>query len=505
MSWARTLRNVLSGASGEADQPSAAPPPRQPAPQPHHASGFERPAIGLEPRRPSFDVIGQRDETLRQRIGAMMDRLDDLKSIQDDFSEIMTPLVRISEDLSRSSVRNVELEALLGQERQSGSALRQEAADLVVRLAAAGNDLSGLGARAEQAESAVVERDAAIEELRITQRDRALMIENLERQLFAETEQNKALVGENKALRIEAQTVDSALARSEHDLLGVRERLAVFEHDNRRLQALSEDQSAQLADYGGRHGELEAASEADRHRIRTLETQLVGEVAARDRSEAQLEAEVAAHRTDRAGLAMKLEAAENRAASTEQLLAQVRNQLREKDESFRIAERGLKEAGIARTTSDRRYESAQADLARQAERFNDMQRLRADLDGRCDMLTKALAAKDAALEQALARNASLTERLEQITGRHETARAEFETANRRLTEDLQNERAERALMQGALDIARESRIALQKQHEALKRSSRGWRELGRDEGLDAEEPSNVHPFTSNSAASRAES
>ncbi|WP_051091277.1 hypothetical protein [Methylopila sp. M107] len=452
-------------------------------------------AVALETPRPSFDAIGQRDEALRHRLGVMLDRLDDLKTLQEDFADIMSPLVRISEDLSRASVRAAELEALLGQERQSSGALRQEAADLNVRLSSVGNELSGLGARASQAEAAVGERDQTIEELRVVQRDGLLMIENLERQLFGETEQNKALLAENKALRVEAQTVDTALARAEHDLHGVRERIAVLEQDNRRLQAISEEQGGQLAELEGRRAEYEAAAESDRQRVSLLESQLAAETSARERSEAQAEAEAAAHRTERAGLAMKLESAENRAASTAQLLGQTRNQLREKDEAYRGADRSLKEAIIAKATSDRRHESAQADLARQTERFVEMQRLKGDLDARSAMLTKALAAKDAALDQTVARNAALNERIEQLASRHEAARAELDTANRRLTEDLQNEKAERALMQGALEIARESRGALQKQHEALKRSSRGWREATRDEP-ENDEQSNVHPINS---------
>lgn len=460
------------------------------------------PSVGFEVGRQSFDAIGQRDETIRQRIGVMVDRLEDLKSLQADFTEILSPLVRISEELSRTSVRVVELEALLAQERQTGSDHREEASGLMMRLAAAGNALSDASARADRAEADLQERDAAIEELQIGLSDKTMAAENLERQLSAEAEQSKALAVENKALRLEAQTVDSALARSEHELLGAREMLATFEKDNRRLQALSEEQGAQLADLSARHRELEAGADFDRQKVRALESQFAAENAAWEREEAQFEAQLSALRTERASLTMKLESSENKAASTEQMLAQARNHLREKDEAYRVADRTAKEAGIARATSDRRLEGVQADLARQTERFVEMQRLRAELGSRCDMLAKALAAKDSALEQAAIRNDSLSERIQQITARHEAARAELETANRRMMEDLQNERSERALMQGALEIARESRITLQKQNEALKRSGRGWREHGRDGTYNdpletqAEEASNVRPFAS---------
>ena len=88
------------------------------------------------------------------------------------------------------------------------------------------------------------------------------------------------------------------------------------------------------------------------------------------------------------------------------------------------------------------------------------------------MLSKALAAKEAAMEQSQTRVNALADRMEHLGRRHEGEKAELQAANRRLVEELQNERSERALAQGALDIARETRASLQKQHEALKRAVR---------------------------------
>lgn len=432
----------------------------------------------------------------------MMDRLEDLRTLQDDFSSLLEPLTHISDELPRASMRIAELEILLTQELQHGGAARNELANLTGRISTIETELADAIVRGDQGEAALRDRDRSVEEQRIALRDSGLSTENLERQLFGEIEQNKALLVENKALRAEAQAVDSALSRSEHELAGARERLGILEQDNRRLQILSEEQSAQLVEIGGRYKELEGSADTERLRLRALEAQFADVAAERSRDDAVHETEIGALRTERAGLLMKLEAATNRGNSIDQLLVQLRNQLREKDEAHRVVERNFKEASIGRNTAERRFDAMQADLARQTERFLEMQRLRAELDGRCDMLTKALAAKDAAVEQAASRNASLSERIEQMTMRHEAARNELETTTRRLTEDLQNERSERTLVQGALDIARESRVSLQKQHEALKRSGRGWRgaagECAEDEPkAHLDEPSNVRPFTGN--------
>jgi crescentin len=160
----------------------------------------------------------------------------------------------------------------------------------------------------------------------------------------------------------------------------------------------------------------------------------------------------------------------------------------------------VKEASADRTTLERRVESLRADNGRLSTMLQEADKGRNEMEARCDMLVKALAAKDASLESVNSRAANLTDRVEALTLRFEQERMALEVANRRLIEELQNERAERTLAQGALDIARESRSALQRQNESLKRATRSRHgEAALDSAQEAaprdDRPSNVRPFT----------
>lgn len=464
-------------------------PPQQRRPQPQTArepaaepEREERTASRARPRQEeaeppqhpysAFDAIGQRNELVRVRISQMMERLDDLKTLQADFSQILEPLAMVADELPQAKIRIAELEVLLAREQEHIRSVRRELGEVNARAATSANELAAASTELQRLEAQLRERDAEAEELRVRVRDRTVAAENLERQLFAETEQVRALTGENKSLRIEAQAADQAMTRAERELTDLGERLSLSEQDARRLQALAGEQAVRLSEAEARVVELTQQIEVLRQRNRDLETQLAGETAARERGEGQFETEMAAIRADRANLAMKLDAALGRAGTLEQLLSQVRSQLREREETARTADRTLKELQIERTTLDRRLEGLQGELQRQTERVSEMQRLRAESDTRADMLTKALAAKEAALEQSQTRVTTLADRMEHLGRRHEAEKAELQAANRRLVEELQNERSERALAQGALDIARETRSSLQKQHEALKRAVR---------------------------------
>ena len=451
----------------------------------------------------AFDAIGQRNELVRVRISQMMERLDDLKSLQADFSQILEPLANVADELPQAKIRIAELEVLLAREQEYIRSVRRELAEVNTRATTSANELAAATNELQRFETQLREREAENDELRLRLRDRTTAAENLERQLFGETEQVRALTGENKSLRIEAQAADQAMTRAERELTDANERLSLSEQDARRLQALAGDQAVKLSEAEARIVELSQQLETLRQRSRDLEAQLTTETAARERGENQFEAELSANRADRANLAMKLDAVSGRASTLEQLLAQVRSQLREREEVGRAIDRTVKELSIEKTTLERRLEGLQGELNRQNERGTEVQRQRSEADARADMLAKALAAKESAMEQAQTRAAALADRMEHLGRRHEAEKAEIQAANRRLMEELQNERSERALAQGALDIARETRASLQKQHETLKRAVRNMHGIdpatlgGLSAGeprLDRSEESNVTPF-----------
>jgi crescentin len=442
---------------------------------------------------------------VRVRISQMMERLDDLKSLQADFTQILEPLAGVADELPQAKIKIAELEVLLAREQEFIRSMRRELTEVNGRAATTANELTTASNEWQRLEGLLRERDGENEELRVQVRDRTIATDNLERQLFAETEQVRALTGENKSLRVEAQAADQAMTRAERELADVSERLSLAEQDSRRLQALAGEQAVKLADAEARIVELTQHLEAARQRARELEAQLAAETGARERAEGQFETELSAIRADRANLAMKLDAALGRSSTLEQLLGQVRSQLREREDAARLSDRTLKELQIERVTLDRRLEGLQGELQRQTDRVAEIQRLRAETDARADMLTKALAAKEAAMEQSQTRTTALADRMEQLARRHESEKAELQAANRRLVEELQNERSERALAQGALDIARETRASLQKQHETLKRAVRNLHGVDPASlvGLAApearpearQEESNVTPFT----------
>jgi crescentin len=449
----------------------------------------------------TLDAVGQKNELIRVRFANLVDRLDEIRSLRDDFTSLTEPVFDLISSYPQLQSRLLETEAVLRQERDSTAMLRRELADLTGSHSRASDDLSATVSQLRKAESRVREQESAIEDLRLIMKDKEAIAADLDNQLSIETERARNITEENQALRLEAQEADQAVARAERELIETRERNGFLDHEVKRLQKVAEEQNYRLSSLTNRYNELETQFEAARQRASELETKLMSEQVARQRLETQLESERSSHQTVLSSLDMKMEGLSSRLAATDKILAHTRDQLRDKNEALRGIERSLKETAIEKNTLDRRLEATQQEVERQVAMVNELQRSRIELQERVEMLGKAMAAKDFQIESADNKVASLSERIDQMTKRFDQERNTLEAANRRLTEELQNEKAERSLIQGALEIARESRTKIQKKYISLRKKTRldaPEDDLALEQEVDGPE-SNVHPIKSSDA------
>ena len=448
----------------------------------------------------ALDSVGQKNELIRVRFANMIDRLEEIRSLKEDLALLNEPVNDLIRSYPQLQSRLLETEAVLRQETDTTVALRRELGDLNSLHARTVDDLNSAVSQLRKAETRVREQDSFVEDLRLNVKDKEAIVTDLENQLSIETERARNITEENQALRLETQEADQTVARAERELIETRERNGLLDHEVKRLQKVAEEQNYPLSSLTNRYGELETQLEATRQRASELETKLMAEQVLRQRLETQIDSERSAHQTDLSSLDMKIEGLNSRLSATDKILAHTRDQLRDKNEALRGVERSLKETTIEKNTLDRRLEATQQEVERQVAMVNELQRSRIELQERVEMLNKAIAAKDFQIESSDNKLASLSERIDQVTKRFEQERNSLEAANRRLTEELQNEKAERSLMQGALEIARESRIKIQKKYISLRKKTRLDAQEDDPTLFDEEEiETNVRPLKSSDA------
>ena len=270
-------------------------------------------------------------------------------------------------------------------------------------------------------------------------------------QFAAEAERAQATLTANENLRAAAQEADRAVARSERGFVEAREKIEVLEHDNQSLRKSANDQAQRIGDLISRQGELDRHLADAQRQVAELEAKLAAGHAERQKIEAQREAERAAAQTQAAAFAVKVDGLDARIAAADKILAQTRDQLRDKNEALLVSERALKETTIETQRFERRLESMQQDLDRRVGEVEELAKTRAELTERAEASARTVVAKNMAIESAEDKAAKLAERIDEITARFKQERSELEAANRKLMKDF----AERTV--GACARARRSR------------------------------------------------
>jgi crescentin len=448
-----------------------------------------------------LDALGQQSESVRDRVNRMAERLDEVRSLSAEFGLIVGPLNDFVDQHAASRARLMEVEALLARERDLAATARAELGALQVVSAKTFGDFQDALAALTEREETIRRQDVQVTELRIRTSDLKSHGDSLESRLFAEADRAKSLADDNAALRGELAVAEEARVATERALAEARETLGLSDAETSRLGALTETLSLKIAGLNRIVADLEPQLQMARSTTALVQGKFAVEQSARQKSEAARDAERAAHEMELASRSMKIDGLTAHVANTDKLIAHLRDQLHDKSEAFRVAEKGLRDATAERLSLERRLESALEASARTGAQLGDMQRSNIELGNRADMLAKAVAAKDGALDAANRKSATLLDRIESLNARFALERSEFEATHRRMIEELQSERAERSLAHGALDIARKSRSSLLAQYTALKRRTGAapeGRALDDLAELDAEAPrpadSNVMAF-----------
>ena len=435
------------------------------------------------PSEDMLGAIGQQDELMRDRVIHMVERLEELRNLRDEFAILVEPLLALAREHPQFQSRLLEAETSLRRERSAIETLSRQINDLTHQKMSLSDELALESAQVRKQERIIQEQESLIETLRRTRQDAEMLADSLQKQLAAERERVQATLTANEQLRAAAQEADQAVAHSERNLGEARERIEVLEHDNQSLRKSTDDQAQRIGELTSRQGEFDRQLAEAQRQIAELEAKLAAEQAERQKLEAQREAERAALETQTATASVKIDGLNARIAAADKILGQTRDQLREKNEALLVSERGLKETTIERQRLESRLESMRQDLDRRVGEVEELARTRAEVTERAEGLARTIAAKNSAIESADDKAVKLAERIDEITARFKQERSDLEAANRKLMEELQSERSERALAQGALEISRANRAKVQKQLSALRRKSRA--------GRSAEEPPQI--------------
>jgi crescentin len=412
----------------------------------------------------ALDATGRQTEMLRVGVGHLLERFDEFTRLKDVFSSLVAePLTSLVANYPRIQAQLLEAAEALNRERHAAADLRGELRELKITYEKLADAFAVLEGQHQHATESARDYEVRAAGLNTALKEHEQRTGDLERQLAAETGRARTASDELQTLRHEAHQADATIARLERDLAEARETLEIVQFDNQTLRTNSTEQTQRLTAFEARQADMQQQLRLAQEQTSELQAKCDAEHNLRKKLEAQLDAERSSAQGEIAAREMKVEGIASRMAVTEKILTQTREQLRDRTEELKAAERVAREALLEKTALERRLQAGEQELQRQTTVAAQSSEARTELDERCEMLTKAIAAKDSLLQRADNRASMLLERIDQLTRSFDEERSTLETNNKKLWDELQREKSERALAQGALETARRRRIETERE------------------------------------------
>lgn len=420
-----------------------------------------------EPSEATFADIGARvgedNETLRnllidtdRRIGA----LDDLKEA---FRNLVEPIGAALRALEQEKTENFGLRNVLSELRTSYDGLRGNYGALEKRAAElenAGEELRRQLTLAQQTARGLEAEKAELASEIVAARSE---IANLESQLAQEAANARALSEANQILVDHANSADKRIVELQSDTAQTREKLLLLENDKRSLQTALDQTLAENSRLSRRLTESENALTAARARLEQMDISLAAAENERATLASARDEANERHQSETYALNLRLEALRSRAATAEQLLAEVRQTLVARTEDIRVLERKVVEANIARSNTEKTVERLTAARDALDGKTRELEQARASLMERANNLADALKARETSLAHAEEKIKALAERVAEMEAEAASYRTKAERRIDELSASLQRERVELAVAQGALETTRRDYARLQRE------------------------------------------
>ncbi len=408
-------------------------------------------------------VIGKRNEDLRQGVETLLVRLQEMELFRTQFQSLVGGVAGVIQELETTKSKLGEVQGSLNAERESAGDARRHIAELTAELERLDSDHRIVSSERDRLESLIQHVESVAEETSLALREKEISLADFERQLNGETERHRQTTAENEARREEVERLGNLLSIHENDLAALRDRAGLLDDETRSLKTALEDSQGSVLRLGRRITELEPIIQRLREQNAQLETTLHAERETNDRTRAQSSEEIERLRADMNTMQVKLEAVSSRADANERFLGEARRQLRDKLEELRVSERKTIDGSLQVNTLQKRLEAAEREILQATLKAEEVEKSRKLILERSEALAKSARGKDIALQKTEQKIQFLTERLEDWANRARKEREQYEFRLGELTEQLEKEKTERAIAEGALQSARRERLNLQRE------------------------------------------
>ena len=418
-----------------------------------------------------FDSIGRRNKTLRAQLDSIEFSFRNIEAIRTQFHDALTSIDQTLVEIEHTKVAHLAAERKLENLTATNDRLKCDRAALTVQRDGLAVSQDELLARVGDLERMVTAGEAASSEARLALAERSARLEQTEQDLEDNRRVLRALNEQLPALRAELAAKENCLHEIEGQRAALNDHCGLLTQENDTLRVRIQEFAINSAKLGRHSSELEDQRDELKRRLDEVEAAFDQEAAAHAALRAAHLDAIEAQRLSEANLQEKLAAATTRLEAAEQLLVEARAGMHEQDATIRELEQSVLDKSVSTKSFEAQIVDLEKDLASARADHVEREAARTAAAEESATLAKSLKDKEATLQRAEVKIATLEARLEEYKNATLGDRVTLEERIARLTEQLEAETAARQFAEGALQSARQERSARRQEGDGVRSSS----------------------------------
>ena len=414
--------------------------------------------------------FGGDNESLRNLLIYANHKISGLPTIMDAVGRLVDPVSKALRDFENEKSEKHNLQTALSSTRSALDKARKEIAALEKKAGTFERECLQLRknyAIVQNSERSLEQAKAALTSEITTSRAK---ISDLEGRLAQETTDSNAQREEVRRLGERLVVTNKRTVQLEAELNNTRQKLVQSEDEKRSVQSALDKSTAECARLSRLLAETESNLTETQGRLRHVEANFAEINTERERLATTLDELKERHENELGAQQKRFEALQSRAAASDKLLLEARDQLTAQADQVRVGDSRMSELAHERDALATRLTLLEAERAQHDNERRENEQARATLLERCNALAKIYKIKESALERADEMINTLNDRIcsleTQLQASIDAAESQFEDS----AAALRREKHERAVVEGALETARKDFARVMREVMALQRN-----------------------------------
>ena len=416
---------------------------------------------------PLATQLGQENETVRNLLIDAEHKISELDNIKRSIGKLVDPVSKTLRAFEETKSEKLSLQNTLNSTRLTNGKLRDE-------LNSAEKRATSLETECGRLREIVVVAQQSVESLEATKTEqiseltaRRSQIADLQRRVQEQGNDLQITRDENRRMNERTASADKRSVQLEGEAQSAKQRAMLAEQERTSLHAALEKTQGEFAQTSRRLIECDKALASAQARLKVLEATLAETQMERSRLSAALDEATHKHQDEMHVQIARFEALQARADLSDNLLDEARQALLARNDEIRAFDQRISESTQNHSAVAERVAQLEDEIGQREIQLNEIDQQRVTLTDQNQMLARAVTVREGAYNRAQEKIQAQSDLIALLESQLKATRESCDMQVEELQAQVQRERLERTMAEGALEAGRKDIARLLRELSAM--------------------------------------